>query len=71
MTNIFKKYFNKHLVSEFNVASGGGAFGGNTDIGSHGGAVSNADWYAPGDARIPHALGADSKKKSKKKFYWN
>ena len=67
MSDIFKKYFNKHLMAEFNVASAGGAFGGNTDIGSHGGAVGNSDWYAPGDARIPGVLGADDKPEKKKK----
>lgn len=48
-------------------------FGGSPNIGTHGGAVGNSDWYAPGDTRIPKVLGGIQtrhgmlKKKKKKK----
>lgn len=32
-------------------------FGGSSNIGTHGGAVGNSDWYAPNDTRIPKILG--------------
>lgn len=50
----FKDY--TKLLREDNVAGDGGAFGGGPSFG-HGGAFGNTDFYAPGDARIPFALG--------------
>jgi hypothetical protein len=71
------KYYSKlkkvHEEDE-NVAGGaGGAFGPAAGVG-HGG-ITNTDWYAPGDARMPKALGIYSrrgkvktnKKKSRRK----
>ena len=66
------KYYSKlkkvHEEDE-NVAGGaGGAFGPAAGTG-HGG-ISNTDWYAPGDARVPKALGVYSRRgkvKTKKK----
>lgn len=66
----FREYVD--LIREDNVAAGGGVFGDGPSFG-HGGAVGNSDFYAPGDARIPFALGYFSrqsklrKKKRKKK----
>ena len=66
----FREYVK--LIREDNVAAGGGVFGDGPSFG-HGGAVGNSDFYAPGDARIPFALGYFSrqgklrKKKRKKK----
>ena len=58
-------------IKEMNVAGGpGGMFGyggGGADIGSYGGSVGNADFYAPGDARIPKILGMGTTKSSSKK----
>ena len=66
------KYYSKlkkvHEEDE-NVAGGdSGAFGPAAGTG-HGG-ISNTDWYAPGDARVPKALGVYSRRgkvKTKKK----
>ena len=41
---------------EQNAAGAGGVFGGGPSF-DHGGAVGNNDFYAPGDSRIPYALG--------------
>jgi hypothetical protein len=66
----FREYV--ELIREDNEAAGGGVFGDGPSFG-HGGAVGNSDFYAPGDARIPFALGYFSrqgklrKKKRKKK----
>lgn len=56
----FKTYF-----IETTVSGAGGAFGGSSDIGTHGGQVGNSDWYAPGDAR--NLFGAIEGKPTKKK----
>ena len=50
----FREYVK--LIREDNMAAGGGVFGDGPSFG-HGGAVGNSDFYAPGDARIPFALG--------------
>lgn len=42
---------------EDNAAGGGGVFGDAPSMG-HGGAVGNSDFYAPGTAIIPYAIGA-------------
>lgn len=66
----FREYVD--LIREDNAAGGGGVFGDGPSFG-HGGAVGNSDFYAPGDSRIPFALGYFSrqgrlkKKKRKKK----
>ena len=70
--NLFEKAFN-NLLEEDNVAGGAGsAFGPGTDgpIGSFGNQFpsQNDKAYAPGDFRIPTALGAKKKKKSKQKI---
>jgi len=54
----------KQFISEMNAAGTGGVFGTATSMG-HGGAVGNSDFYAPGSAIIPTALG--SKKVGKKR----
>jgi hypothetical protein len=65
----FREYVD--LIREDNMAAGGGVFGDGPSFG-HGGAVGNSDFYAPGDARIPFALGYFSRqgklrKKKKRK----
>lgn len=70
---------NKSRVDEKNLAdiygemlnedmsTGGGVLG---NFAGHGGDIDNSDWYATGDARIPKALGVQSRNgpvKSKKK----
>ena len=66
--NYYSKLKKVHDEDE-NVAGGaGGAFGPAAGEG-HGG-ISNTDWYAPGDARVPKALGVYSRRgkvKTKKK----
>ncbi|NDB81398.1 MAG: hypothetical protein EB127_01425 [Alphaproteobacteria bacterium] len=47
----------KEFVQQEDVSVGGGALGAAAATG-HGGAVGNSDWYAPGDTRMPKALGA-------------
>jgi len=68
MTSFEKRFINQ--VNEDVTAGAGGAFGDASSM-SHGGDVpGGTDFYAPGDHRIPKALGAKSvskKKKSKKK----
>jgi len=59
------KTFKQFVYSEDNVAGAGGVFGGGPSMG-HGGAVGNSDFYAPGDARVPTALGAKKVGKKKK-----
>ena len=44
----------------------GDVYGG-SDSGEHGGDLTNSDWYAPGDARVPSFIGAKKKKKKKGK----
>lgn len=46
----------KEFINEMNVAGDGGVFGGGASF-DHGGSVGNSDFYAPGDARIPHVIG--------------
>jgi len=58
--NYYSKLKKVHDEDE-NVAGGSGsAFGSNAGIG-HGG-LNNTDWYAPGDARVPKALGVYSRR---------
>ena len=57
----FKKIF-MNLVRE-DMTSGNAFAGG----GGTGGSFGNVDSYAPGDARIPHALGTVDPRKGKKK----
>lgn len=54
----------KQFVMEMNTAGTGGVFG--PGVGDHGGAVGNTDFYAPGDSRVPIALGAKKIGKKKK-----
>jgi len=56
----------KDFVKEDNSV-GGGALGSAAAVG-HGGSVGNTDFYAPGDARVPVALGAKKTKKGKTKI---
>lgn len=56
----------KQFVQE-DSSVGGGALGPAAAVG-HGGDVGNTDFYAPGDARIPVALGAKKTKKGKPKI---
>lgn len=55
----------KEFILEINAAGAGGVFGTASSM-DHGGAVGNTDFYAPGDARIPTALGAKKVGKKKK-----
>ena len=57
----------KKVLKETTLAAGGGTFGTAADIGNQGGNVGNVDFYAPGDARIPFAFGAQKTRKRKKK----
>ena len=57
--------FKEYILKELNAAGAGGVFGNAPSMG-HGGAVGNSDFYAPGDARIPVALGAKKVGKKKK-----
>ena len=57
--------FKDFVIKELNTAGAGGVFGNAPSMG-HGGAVGNSDFYAPGDARIPVALGAKKVGKKKK-----
>ena len=58
------KYYSKlkkiHDEDE-NVAGGAGSVFGSAAGEGHGG-ISNTDWYAPGDARVPKALGVYSRR---------
>jgi len=55
----------RQFVLEMNAAGAGGVFGDAPSMG-HGGAVGNTDFYAPGDSRIPVALGAKKVGKKRK-----
>jgi hypothetical protein len=46
----------KQFCVEQNIAGAGGVFGDGPSF-DHGGAVGNIDFYAPGDSRIPYAIG--------------
>ena len=59
--SLYKTLFLK-VLSEDNFAGTGGVFGDTTP-----GDTFSKDFYAPGDMRIPHALGGVKKKKKKKK----
>lgn len=56
----------KKVLEETTLAAGG-AFGTDTGIGTHGGAVGNSDWYAPGDARNLWGFPGKRKKNRKQK----
>ena len=55
------------VVKETSMAGAGGVFGGNAEIGAHGGDVGNRDWYAPGDARNIFGGYVSAKQGKKKK----
>jgi hypothetical protein len=55
----------KTFFYEMNAAGDGGVFGTATSMG-HGGAVGNTGFYAPGDSRVPVALGAKKIGKKRK-----
>ena len=61
MANTFKRVFMNMLQEDM---TSGEAFGGG---GGTGGSFSNVDSYAPGDARVPHALGTVDPRKGKSK----
>ena len=67
-TTLFEKAFKKTLTArkkvseeDENVAGGAGSAFGPAAGADHKG-ISNTDWYAPGDSRIPKALGVYSRK---------
>lgn len=64
----YKNIFINVLQEDMTAAT---AFGGGNNVGQTAGSFDNVDSYAPGDARIPKALGTvdltDRKKKKKKK----
>ena len=65
----FEKIFTKLLHEDM---TSGTAFSGGNTVGQTAGGLQTVDSYAPGDARIPHALGTveirrDKKKKKPKK----
>ena len=65
--SLFNKYFTRLIQEEIGMTSGGadGVFGAGGD---HGGMFpGGSDFYAPGDARIPHLLGGKKKRKKRKK----
>ena len=67
--NTFDELIRMMLTKE-NMTSGGGessVFGDSPEIGAHGGAVGNDDWYARGDARNLFGGGTKKSKKKKKK----
>jgi len=67
---LFSNIFSK-ILKEDNVAGVGGVFGSGPSVGtifSPPDAISSADRYAPGDARIPFALGSKKRKGKKKKI---
>lgn len=55
----------RQFLNEMNAAGAGGVFGTAASMG-HGGAVGNSDFYAPGDMRLPSALGAKKVGKKRK-----
>jgi len=61
---IIKSKTFRQFITEMNTAGEGGVFG--PGITSNGGAVGNSDFYAPGDSRVPFALGAKKVGKKKK-----
>lgn len=68
--SLFSNIFSK-ILKEDNVAGIGGVFGSGSSIGtifSPPDMISSGDRYAPGDARIPFALGT-KKRKGKKKIH--
>lgn len=64
----YKKRFEYHLNEDMMAST---AFSGGNSVGQTAGSFGNVDSYAPGDARLPKALGTidltDRKKKKKKK----
>jgi len=58
--------FKEFIMREDNTAGAGGVFGDAPSMG-HGGDFGNTDFYAPGDMRIPVALGGKVKIKGKGK----
>ena len=61
----FKQLFNRLTLHE-DSSVGEGALG-SAAADDLGGAVGNTDFYAPGDARMPYAIGAKRRKKKHKK----
>lgn len=61
------KQFIQEEIGAGNTAGAGGVFGNASSMG-HGGMIGNSDFYAPGDARVPVALGAKKIKGKKKKI---
>lgn len=61
---IYKNAFIRSLTEDMTAASA--LYPNSATAGTFGGAVGNHDSYAPGDARIPHALGSKKQKKKKK-----
>jgi len=67
---LFSNIFSK-ILKEDNVAGIGGVFGSGPSIGSifsPPDVISSGDRYAPGDARIPFALGSKKRKGKKTKI---
>ena len=68
---LFSIIFSK-ILNEDNVSGSGGVFGSGPSIGSvfnPPATISSGDRYAPGDARIPFALGAKKRKNKNKKIH--
>lgn len=66
MNNLFKIKF-LELLEEDNTSGLNGVWGNSPDVGSHGGAVGNSDWYATGDSRNLFGNSDDKKTNKKKK----
>jgi len=67
---LFSNIFSK-ILQEDNVAGVGGVFGSGPSVGtifSPPDVISSGDRYAPGDARVPFALGAKKQKGKKRKM---
>ena len=60
----FEKIFIKRLNEDM---TSGSAFSGGSTVGQTAGGLQSVDSYAPGDARIPHALGTVEVRRDKKK----
>lgn len=61
-SNLFEKIFKKLLREEMTAAT---TFGPGSQTNQGGAIPGGSDFYAPGDARVPKALGATKKKPGK------
>jgi hypothetical protein len=68
--SLFSNIFSK-ILQEDNVAGVGGIFGSGPSVGTifnPPDVISSGDRYAPGDARLPFALGSKKRKGKKRKI---